>query len=33
VGRYAMQIAWSDGHSTGIYTWERLRDLIEKIPK
>lgn len=33
VGRYAMQIAWSDGHSTGIYTWERLRDLIDKLPK
>jgi DUF971 family protein len=26
VGRYALQIQWSDGHSTGIYTYERLRD-------
>ena len=27
VGRYAIQIEWSDGHSTGIYTFERLRTL------
>jgi DUF971 family protein len=26
VGRYALQFQWSDGHSTGIYTYERLRD-------
>jgi DUF971 family protein len=32
VGRYAIQIYWSDGHTTGLYTWERLRDLIDKIP-
>jgi DUF971 family protein len=25
VGRYAIKIAWSDGHSTGIYTFQRLR--------
>ncbi len=25
VGNYAIQIFWSDGHSTGIYTWETLR--------
>jgi DUF971 family protein len=25
VGRYALQFQWSDGHSTGIYTYERLR--------
>jgi ATP-binding protein involved in chromosome partitioning len=25
VGNYAVQIFWSDGHSTGIYTWETLR--------
>jgi DUF971 family protein len=25
VGNYAIQIHWSDGHSTGIYTWETLR--------
>ncbi|HEU5319762.1 MAG TPA: DUF971 domain-containing protein, partial [Methylomirabilota bacterium] len=27
VGRYGVQIHWSDGHSTGIYTFERLRGL------
>ena len=31
VGRYAIQVYWSDGHSTGIYTWERLRALSAKI--
>lgn len=25
VGSYAIQFYWSDGHSTGIYTWEYLR--------
>jgi DUF971 family protein len=24
VGRYAVQINWSDGHSTGIYSWDYL---------
>jgi ATP-binding protein involved in chromosome partitioning len=27
VGRYGMSFAWSDGHSSGIYTHERLRQL------
>lgn len=27
VGNYAIRVEWSDGHSTGIFTWERLRDL------
>jgi DUF971 family protein len=27
VGRYAIQFHWSDGHSTGIYTFEHLREL------
>jgi len=26
VGRYALRIQWSDGHNTGIYTYERLRE-------
>lgn len=25
VGNYAIQIHWSDGHGTGLYTWELLR--------
>jgi len=25
VGSYAIQILWSDGHSTGIYTFDHLR--------
>ena len=29
VGNYAIRISWSDGHDTGIYTYERLRDLGE----
>lgn len=27
VGRYALRIAWSDGHDTGIFTFEHLRKL------
>lgn len=27
VGNYAIQPRWSDGHDTGIYTWEFLRRL------
>jgi ATP-binding protein involved in chromosome partitioning len=27
VGRYAIQIAWSDGHESGIYPFRRLRGL------
>ncbi len=27
VGNYAMQIYWGDGHNTGIYRWEYLRDI------
>src|SRR5262249_11866267 len=27
VGRYAYNIAWSDGHNTGIYTLAMLREL------
>ena len=25
VGSYAIRIDWSDGHSTGIYSWDTLR--------
>jgi ATP-binding protein involved in chromosome partitioning len=27
VGHYAIQIEWSDGHSSGIYPFTRLRQL------
>jgi len=27
VGRYGIQIHWSDGHETGIYPFRRLREL------
>jgi DUF971 family protein len=30
VGRYALQFVWSDGHSTGIYTFDYLRDLGDR---
>lgn len=30
VGRYAIQIAWTDGHDTGIYAFDRLRELGER---
>ena len=29
VGRYGLQFAWSDGHGSGIYTYDRLRELCE----
>ena len=29
VGHYAIQMSWGDHHSTGIYTWEYLRNLCE----
>ncbi len=29
VGRYAIRIRFSDGHDTGIYSWEFLRELGE----
>ena len=27
VGQYAIQIAWSDGHGSGIYSYSHLRDV------
>jgi len=27
VGRYALQFVWSDGHDTGYFTFQTLRDL------
>ena len=33
VGRYALQIAWSDGHDAGIYPFRRLRELGEQAER
>ena len=29
VGRYAIKITWTDGHDTGIYSFDHLRSLAE----
>ncbi|MGH9486418.1 MAG: gamma-butyrobetaine hydroxylase-like domain-containing protein [Terriglobales bacterium] len=29
VGRYALQFEFSDGHKTGIFTWEYLREIAQ----
>jgi len=29
VGRYGVSFLWSDGHGTGIYTFDRLRELCQ----
>lgn len=31
VGNYAVRISWSDGHATGIYTWDRLRRMGDEL--
>ncbi|SHF27130.1 DUF971 family protein [Microbulbifer donghaiensis] len=31
-GRYALKINFDDGHDSGIYTWEYLRELGENYP-
>ncbi len=31
VGRYAVRIFFSDGHSSGLFTWAYLRELGEKL--
>ncbi|MBI2889832.1 MAG: DUF971 domain-containing protein [Nitrospirae bacterium] len=31
VGNYAVQIEFSDGHGTGIYTWSHLRELGHRV--
>jgi DUF971 family protein len=30
VGNYALQLVFDDGHDTGIYSWEYLRDLADE---
>jgi DUF971 family protein len=31
VGRYAFLIKWSDGHATGIYSYELLREILFEL--
>jgi DUF971 family protein len=31
VGRYALAVAWDDGHVGGIYTFERLRRMVADL--
>lgn len=31
VGNYGVQIGWTTGHTTGIYTWERLRAIAAHL--
>ncbi len=31
VGRYAVRLHFSDGHSSGLFTWAYLRELGEKL--
>jgi DUF971 family protein len=33
VGNYAIKPSWSDGHSSGIFTWDMLRETALSIPK
>ncbi len=30
IGTYAIQLAWNDGHSSGLFSWETLRDLGQR---
>jgi DUF971 family protein len=30
VGTYAIQLAWNDGHSSGLFAWDVLRGLAEQ---
>ncbi len=30
VGRYALQLTWSDNHDTGIYTYDSLREACDR---
>jgi len=32
VGTYAIQLGWNDGHSSGLFSWETLRDLGDRFP-
>lgn len=31
VGSYALKIGWSDGHGSGLFTWENLRKICDNF--
>jgi len=31
VGSYALRINWTDGHNSGLFTWERLLELSRSV--
>jgi DUF971 family protein len=31
-GNYALKVDWNDGHSTGLYTWQRLAAIGRAVP-
>jgi len=31
VGSYAVRVHWSDGHNSGLFTWERLQELSQSV--
>jgi DUF971 family protein len=31
-GNYALKIEWTDRHSTGLYTWQRLAEIGRAVP-
>ena len=33
VGNYAVRLSWNDGHSTGLYTWDLLKELAGRAGK
>ena len=33
MGAYGLRIVWTDGHSTGIYTYERLRRMGDAVAR
>jgi len=32
IGSYAIRLAWNDGHSSGLYTWDALAKLADPAP-
>lgn len=31
MGNYAIAVAWANGHRTGIYTWEKIREIADRF--